>query len=221
MSIHSFDRLAVLRAQFTGLQSRHPAQWPALPRSLCLVAVGLLVMIGGGWFVWQPQFEARDQGRQKEKQLRAEFEQKIAHVQHLDSLRVQKTAVEAEVSLLEKQLPGQAEMEALLSEISRAGVARGLQFELFKPAVLRFSEHYAELPIEIRLSGSFHSLAGFVSDVASMRRIVAIDGMSFSQQQRDGNLSFTCTAHAFRYLDPSEAALHKQQAADRRQQAKK
>ncbi len=217
----SLRRLAVLRAQFSGLEGRHPAQWPPLPRSLCAVGMGLLVIVVGGWFVWQPQYDALEAGRQRESESRAEFERKVAHAQHLDSLRVQKAAVEAEVTLLETQLPGQAEMEALLSEISRAGVARGLQFELFKPAALRFGEYYAELPIEIRLSGAFHPLAGFVSDVASLPRIVTIDGLSIAQQPRDGVLSFACVAHAFRYLDPAETELHKQQAADRRKKAGK
>ncbi len=212
--------LRALCAQFSGLGGRHPAHWPSLPRSLCAAGVWLLIVVAGGWFVWQPQYEDLEAGWKKESDLRAGFEQKVSQAQHLDSLRAQKAVVEAEVALLEKQLPGQAEMEALLSEISHAGVSRGLQFELFKPAQLKFSEHYAELPIEIRLSGSFHALAGFVSDVANTARIVTIDGLSIAQQ-RDGVLSFACTAHAFRYLDPTEAASRKQQATDSHKQVRK
>lgn len=221
MKLGTLARLSAWRAQFRGLQGRHPAQWPPLPRSLCAVGLALMVVCAGGWFAWQPQYDALEQGRQHEAQLRAGFEQKVAQAQHLDSLRLQKTVVEAEVARLEKQLPGQAEMEALLSEISRAGVARGLQFELFKPAPLQFGDYYAELPIEIRLSGSFHALAGFVSDVANLPRIVTLDGLSFTQPPREGPLSFACVAHAFRYLDPAEAASHRQQAANRRKQAGK
>lgn len=220
MSAAAPTRFARWCAQFRGLAGRTPALWPPLPRALCAAGVWLLVTAAGGWFVWQPQYEALEAGRQKEAQLRANFEQKVAQAQHLDSLRVQKAAIEAEVALLEKQLPGQAEMEALLSGISRAGVARGLQFELFKPAPLRFSDHYAELPIEMRLSGGFHALAGFVSDVANMPRIVTIDGVAIVQQ-REGGLSFACVAHAFRYIDPAEAAQRRQQAAERRKQGKK
>ncbi len=220
MSAAASGRFARWRAQFHGLAGRPPALWPPLPRALCAASVWLLVTAAGGWFAWQPQHEALEDGRQKEAQLRASFEQKVAQAQHLDSLRVQKSAVEAEVTRLEKQLPAQSEMEALLSGISRAGVARGLQFELFRPAPLRFGEHYAELPIEMRLSGGFHALAGFVSDVANMPRIVTLDGVSLAQQ-REAGLSFACVAHAFRYLDPAEAALRKQQAAERRKQGKK
>ncbi len=220
MSAMGKGRLAQWHAQFHGLAGRPAALWPPLPRALCAAGVWLLVTAAGGWFVWQPQHEALEEGRQKEARLRASFEQKVAQAQHLDSLRLQKTAVEAEVALLEKQLPGQAEMEALLSGISHAGVARGLQFELFRPAPLRFGEHYAELPIEMRLSGGFHALAGFVSDVANMPRIVTIDSVAIGQQ-REAGLSFACVAHAFRYIDPAEAAQRRQQAAERRKQGKK
>ncbi len=208
------------RVQFRGLDGQHPAMWPPFPRALCAIGACLLVIAVGGWFVWQPQYEALEHGRHQEAQLRAGFEQKTAMAQHLDALRLQHAAVESEVALLEKQLPNQAEMEALLAEISRAGAARGLQFDLFKPAPLRFGEYHAELPIEIRLSGGFHALAGFVSDVANMPRIVTIDGLSLAQQ-RDGALAFACIAHAFRYLDPAEAESQRQQAAERRKQARK
>jgi type IV pilus assembly protein PilO len=201
-------KLQAWRAQFSGLDGRHPALWPPLPRTLCAAAVWLLAVAGGG-FLWRAQYDDLDQGRQQEMKLRLSFEQKVAQAQHLDRLRRQKAGVEAEVGLLEKQLPGQAEMEALLSAISQAGTARGLQFELFKPAQLKYSDHYAELPIEIRLGGDFHALAGFVSDIANMPRIVTVDGLSMTQQ-RDSTLSFSCIAHAFRYLDPTEAAQRRQ-----------
>ncbi len=220
MKGHMPARLMAIRAQFVGLSGRHPALWPTLPRSLCAIAACLLVVVAGGWLFWLPQYEELDHGRQREFQLRTDFEQKVAQAQHLDSLRVQQSAVEAEVAILGKQLPTRAEMDALLAEISRAGVARGLQFELFKPAPLRFAEHYAELPIEMRLSGGFHALAGFVSDVANMPRIVTVDGLSFSQQ-RDSVLTFSCVAHAFRYLDPAEAESQRQQTAERRPQGRK
>lgn len=221
MTPASIGRLTALRQQFSGLDGRPPALWPPWPRALCAVGVWLLVVLAGGWFLWQSQYQDLEAGRVQEASLRASFEKKVAQAQHLDSLRAQKAVVEAEVARLEKQLPGQSEMEALLAEISRVGVARGLQFELFKPAPLRFGEHYAELPIEIRLSGGFHALAGFVSDVANLSRIVTIDALSIAQQREAAPLSFACVAHAFRYLDPAEALQQRQQAAERRKQGRK
>lgn len=213
-------RMEMLRAQFAGLDSRPPGLWPPLPRALCAIALFAVVVMAAGWVVWMPQWEALDRGRDTERQLRGEFESKVAQVKNLDSLRRQKAEAQAQVGRMERQLPGKAEMDALLAEISQAGVARGLQFELFKPGQLQFGDYYAELPIEMRLSGNFHALAGFVSDVANMPRIVTLDKLAISQQ-REGSLSFDCVAHAFRYLDPAEAEQRKQQAADRRKQVKK
>ena len=212
--------LETLREQFRGLEGRHPGLWPPLPRTLCAIAMLVAVVAAGGWLIWMPQWEELDRGRDTEQRLRAEFEAKVAQAQNLDSLRKQRAEVEAQVGRLERQLPGKAEMDALLAEISQAGVARGLQFELFKPGQLQFGDYYAELPIEMRLSGNFHALASFVSDVANMPRIVTLDKIAIAQQ-REGALSFECVAHAFRYLDPSEAEQRKQQAADRKKQGKK
>lgn len=206
-----------LRTQFEGLEGRHPGLWPPLPRLLCPLLVTLLVVIVGGWLVWSTQWETLESGAESERKLRAEFERKVAQAQHLDVLRKQKAEVEAEVLQQERQLPGKADIDALLAEISQMGSIRGLQFELFKPGQLKIGEHYAELPIEIRLSGSYHALAGFVSDVANMSRIVTIDRIALTQL-REGVLAFECVAHTFRYLDTAEAEQKKQRTPERKQQ---
>lgn len=206
-----------LRTQFEGLEGRHPGLWPPLPRLLCPLLVTLLVVIVGGWLVWSTQWETLESGAESERKLRAEFERKVAQAQHLDVLRKQKAEVEAEVLQQERQLPGKADIDALLAEISQMGSVRGLQFELFKPGQLKIGEHYAELPIEIRLSGSYHALAGFVSDVANMSRIVTIDRIALTQL-REGVLAFECVAHTFRYLDTAEAEQKKQRTPERKQQ---
>lgn len=212
-------RFDALRAQFRGLEGRHPGLWPPLPRALCAIGLVVTVVGAGGWLVWLPQWEDLDRGRQTEQRLRGDFEAKVAQAQHLDSLRQQKTEIQRQVSQLERQLPGKAEMDALLTEISQAGVMRGLQFELFKPGQLQFGDYYAELPIEMRLSGNFHALAGFVSDVANLPRIVTLDGIAITQP-REGALAFACVAHAFRYLDPAEVAQRKTLADSRKKQVR-
>ncbi len=216
MSTRAFS-FNVLRAQFEGLEGRHPGLWPPLPRLLCPLLVAFLVTITGGWLVWSAQWEALDNGAESERKLRTEFERKVAQAQHLDVLRKQKTEVEAQVLQQERQLPAKAEIDALLAEISQVGAVRGLQFELFKPGQLKIGEHYAELPIEIRLSGSYHALAGFVSDVANMSRIVTIDRIALTQL-REGVLAFECVAHTFRYLDAAEAEQKKQGTPERKPQ---
>jgi len=211
----SFDDL---RAQFEGLEGRHPGLWPRLPRLLCCVMVAGLVVALGGWLVWTPQWESLAQGESNERQLGAAFEHKIAQAQHLELLRRQKAEVEAQVLRQQQQLPGKSDMDALLAEISQVGVVRGLQIELFKPGQLKLGEHYAELPIEMRVTGTFHALAGFVSDLTNMSRIVTVDHMAITQQ-RDGVLIFECVAHAFRYLDPAEAEQIRRATTDRKQRA--
>lgn len=204
-------RIEHWQGQFRGLDGRHPGLWPPLPRALCALALWVALIAAGGWLVWAPQWETLASGEQAEQQLRADFERKFAQSQHLDTLRRQKREIEALVQRLERQLPDKSEMDALLAEISQAGVVRGLQFELFKPGQPQLGEFHAELPIEIRLTGGFHSFAGFVSDVANMPRIVTIDRIAISQQ-REGQLSFDCVAHAFRYLEPAEMAQRRQAA---------
>jgi type IV pilus assembly protein PilO len=206
-----------LRAQFEGLEGRHPGLWPPLPRMLCPLLAAIMVITAGGWLVWSTQWETLESGAQAERKLRAEFERKVAQAQHLDSLRKQKTEVEAQVLQQERQLPGKADIDALLADISQMGAVRGLQFDLFKPGPLKLGEHYAELPIEIRLSGSYHALAGFVSDIANMSRIVTVDRISLTQL-REGVLAFECVAHTFRYLDAAEAEQKKQRTPERKQQ---
>ena len=216
MSTQAFS-LKTLRAQFEGLEGRHPGLWPPLPRLLCPLLAALLVIIAGAWLVWSAQWETLESGAESERKLRTEFERKVAQSQHLDILRKQKAEVEAQVLQQERHLPGKAEIDALLAEISQAGAVRGLQFELFKPGQLKIGEHYAELPIEVRLSGSYHALAGFVSDVANMSRIVTIDRIALSQL-REGVLAFECIAYTFRYLDAGEAEQKKQRTPERKQQ---
>lgn len=199
--------------QFQGLQGRHPGTWPLIPRLLCAVAVASLVIIAGGWFVWFGQWEELAEGQAEEARQKQAFVEKIRQTGHLDSLRKQKTQVLAEVTKLEQQLPGKSEMDALLSEINQAGVNRGLQFELFKPGQIRVHDYYAELPIEIKLTGHYHALAGFASDIANLKRIVTLDRLGISQS-RDGLLGFEGVVHTFRYLDKEELALQKKLAQD-------
>jgi len=126
----------------------------------------------------------------------------------LEGLRKQKIQVEHYVSALEKQLPSKAEMDALLSDISQAGLGRGLQFELFKPGAAVPKDYYAELPIDIRLNGSYHDMGAFASDVAHLSRIVTLNNLSIGAG-KDGALTLDAVAKTFRYLDPEEVASQK------------
>ena len=194
-----------VRAQFSGLDPNDPSRWPDMPRRVLLVVVALAVLLGL-WFVllsgMRTQLETE---RQRETQLRTEFSTKVAKAANLEVLRVQLEQVRTHVRQLERQLPSRAEMDALLSDINQAGVMRGLQFELFRPGQVQVRDHYAELPIAVRVSGSYHDIGQFVSDVAHLSRIVTLNNLSLAPaQNRPDVLIMDATAKTFRYLDPEE-----------------
>lgn len=214
-----FSGYAFVR-QFQGLRGRHPAAWPLVPRLLCGMAVAALVIGSGGWLVWSAQWEELALGQAEEERQKKTFIEKLSQVGHLDVLRQQKVQVQSQVEQLEQQLPGKSEMDALLSEINQAGVNRGLQFELFKPGPVRLHEYYAELPIEIKLTGNYHALAGFSSDIANLPRIVTLDRIAITQL-REGLQNFEGVIHTFRYLDKEEIALQKKLAEESKKRGKK
>ena len=205
-------RLIDWGAQFRGLHGRHPSLWPLLPRSLCALAILAAVLLAGWRLLWLSQWEELTAASAQEQHLRDDFARNAGRARDLERLRRHRDRVQAEVDMLQRWLPGRAEMDALLSEINQAGLARGLQFELFKPGKEQVFDHYAELPIDIKLSGSFHALAGFASDVANLSRIVKLDRIALTQG-RDGPLAFEGVARAFRYLDSDELAARAEQAA--------
>src|SRR5437867_3123974 len=167
-----------LAAQFRDLNGRHPGQWPIAPRLLSGLGVLLAVLTLGWFFYWSAQLEDLDQGAQLEIKLKAEYQSKIQQAVNLDGLRKQKEQVAQYVSTLEKQLPSKAEMDALLSDINQAGQGRGLQFELFKPGQVAVKDYYAELPIDIKITGNYHDVGAFTSDVANLPRIVTLNNLN-------------------------------------------
>ncbi|MDP3844589.1 MAG: type 4a pilus biogenesis protein PilO [Oxalobacteraceae bacterium] len=204
-----------LKAQFQGLDGQQPGQWPLAPRLLCGVGVLFAVLVLGWYFYWSDQIAALDAGVQQEQKLRDEYRSKIAQAMNLDSLRKQKELVGQYVATLEKQLPNKAEMDALLSDINQAGIGRGLQFELFKPGQVAVNDYYAELPINIKVVGSYHDVGAFTSDIANLPRIVTLNSMNLVAA-KDGVLSLEAIAKTFRYLDPEEVAAQRKLATDKK-----
>src|SRR5690606_28554192 len=163
---------------------------------------------------WRGQLEELDKQVRDEQQLKQEFTFKMKQAINLDVLRNQKEQVSQYVSQLEKQLPSKAEMDALLSDINQAGIGRGLQFELFKPGQATVKEYYAELPITIKITGSYHDIGQFTSDIAHLPRIVTLNDMNVSTDQKSSTLTLETTDKTFRYLDQEEInAQHAQKAA--------
>lgn len=209
-----------LADQFRGLNGRHPGMWPLAPRILCALGVTVAVVALGYFGYWSSQFEDQERLAAQETKLREEYKVKIAQAINLDELQKQRLQVDAYVEGLEKQLPSKADMDALLSDINQAGVGRGLQFELFKPGQVVLREYYAELPIDIRVSGSYHDIGSFAGDMANLSRIVTLNNMTLTTRQ-DGNLTLDAIAKTFRYLDPEEAAAQREAAAAKDKKNKK
>ena len=206
-----------LSSQFQGLKDRHPGQWPIVPRVMCALVV-MCAVIGLGWTLyWSGQLEEQEKGELQEKKLKDEYQLKIQQAVNLDALREQKKQVQVFVNSLEKQLPGKAQMEALLSDINTAGLGRGLHFEMFKPGSPAVKDYYSELPIDIKVTGTYHDIGAFTGDIANLSRIVTLNSMNLTTG-KDGVLELVAVAKTFRYLDADELAEGRKAAAEKKKQ---
>ena len=202
-------------SQFRSLNPNEPGQWPMLPKIVTWIFVAV-IMVALGWFLLlSSAHDELDAERAKEPALKADYRNKLGQAVNLAELRKQKLQVEEYVTQLEKQLPGKAEMDALLSDINQAGLGRGLQFELFKPGQVVVKDYYAELPISIRVSGRYHDIGAFAGDVANLSRIVTLHNLNIASAPKDtsGALSMEATARTYRYLDANEVEELKKVAA--------
>ena len=209
-------------SQFRGLNANEPGQWPLLPKALTFVAVALAMVVVGWFVVLSTAHDELDAEQNKEPELKTDYRAKLAQAVNLGELRKQKLQVEEYVTQLEKQLPGKAEMDALLSDINQAGLGRGLQFELFRPGQVAIKDYYAELPIAIRVSGRYHDIGSFAADIANLSRIVTIHNMGLtSGKDLAGTLSMEATARTYRYLDANELEEIRKSASAAKAGAKK
>jgi type IV pilus assembly protein PilO len=210
-------------SQFRGLNAREPGQWPALPKLVAWLAAALAIVVVGWVAVLSGAAEELQTERDREPGLKSDYRGKLAQAVNLTELRKQKLQVQEYVTQLEKQLPGKAEMDALLSDINQAGLGRGLQFELFRPGQVEIKEYYAELPITIRVTGRYHDIGSFAADVANLSRIVTLHNLNLAAPRGDtsGNLAMDATARTYRYLDTTEVEVQRKAAAARTAGAKK
>lgn len=200
-----------LLGQFRGLDPKDPSMWPALPRYSAFLAVIVLVVVGL-WFAWINSSQVELEAEQAtELKLRDDYKVKLSKAVNLDVLKKQREQVLQYVTQLEKQLPSKAEMDALLSDINQAGLGRSLQFDLFRPAQVVVRDYYAELPIALRVTGRYHDVGAFASDIANLSRIVTLNNLVLAPKP-DGSLTMDATAKTFRYLDPGEVASQRKAA---------
>jgi type IV pilus assembly protein PilO len=187
---------------------KDPGTWHAAPKSLVLVAILVAIPVAGYFADTSGQLEALDQGQAEEVKLKEQYLAKKKQAINLDLLRQQLREIHTQFDALLRQLPDKSQMDALLVDINQAGLGRGLQFELFRPGSDLVREFYAELPIQVKVTGTYHDIGAFASDVGQLSRIVTLNDVSLVAG-RDGNLTMDATARTFRYLNDDEVSAQR------------
>ncbi len=199
---------------FRNLNPKDVGAWPLAPRVAVLLSLFAAALVAGWWIVWNDQLDTLDARQRQELKLRDEFISKKKQAVNLDLYLQQLSEIDRSFGALLKQLPNKSEVESLLIEINQSGMGRGLQFELFKPGQEISKDFYAELPINVRLTGSYHDFGAFAGDIGRLSRIVTLNNISITTnpQAKDGSLVMDAVTKTFRYLDEEELAAKKKAA---------
>lgn len=191
---------------FRHLNPNDPGGWPLVPKLTALISLFLVLLLAGWWFVWSDQLSLLDQAEKEELALKDQFLLKKRQAVNLDLYTQQLAEIDRSFGALLKQLPNKSEIEALLVEVNQAGLGRGLQFELFRPGSEEVKDFYAELPVTVKINGSYHDIGAFAADIAKLPRIVTLNGISVAPMKNGDVLTLDATVKTFRYLDESEIA---------------
>jgi type IV pilus assembly protein PilO len=216
----AFNAKAIVE-DFKHLNPKDPGTWPAIPKLVALLAVLVAIPVAGYFLDTQSQIEELDRGFGEETKLKDDYLDKKKQAINLDLHRQQLREIDTQFGALLRQLPNRSQMDALLVDINQAGLGRGLQFDLFRPAGAEIQrEFYAELPIQVKVVGTYHDMGAFASDVGQLSRIVTLNDVALGTS-KDGILTMDATARTFRYLDDSEVAAQRKAAASKKGPAKK
>ena len=197
---------------FNNIDFKNAGSLP-MPVKLVLLGFMFLLLVGlGYWFLWSPQIDEFDQAQAKEQELRQVFLTKKGQAVKIDAYKQQMVDIEKTFGALLKQLPDKSQMDGLLTDINQAGLGRGLEFDLFKPGQETIAGFYAEMPIQIKIKGSYHDVGAFATDISRLSRIVTLNDMAIAplnKDTKDGPLTLEAVAKTYRYLDSSEIAAKK------------
>jgi type IV pilus assembly protein PilO len=197
---------------FDNIDLKNAGNLPVPVKAVILGVLFVILVAAGYWFFWAPTLEKLNQEKAKELELREVFMTKKKQAVKLDEYKRQMVEIERIFGALLKQLPDKSQMDGLLTDINQAGLARGLEFELFKPSQETISEFYAEMPISIKIVGNYHDLGDFAADISRLSRIVTLNDLKIASQtkdSKDGKLVMEAIAKTYRYLDASEIASKK------------
>jgi type IV pilus assembly protein PilO len=197
------------------LDTKQPGNWPWPIKIGAFFIIFVLIQVAAWFLLWQAQTEEIERGRAEVTKLKDVFIEKKKLAVNLEAYKQQRAEIEQAFGALLKQLPNKSEMDALLIDINQAGLGRGLAFELFKPASQEnFTEFYAELPVNIKVTGQYHDLGAFASDVAKMPRIVLLTDLKLDPP-KEGVLTMEAIAKTYRYLDEEEVNKQRKTAKDK------
>ncbi len=204
-----------LLEQFRNLNPKDPGVWPPLPKAILLFALFIGILIGAYSLDWSDQLDQLEAGHNQETKLKDEYRVKKQLATNLDLYRQQLREIDSSFGALLKQLPNRSQMDALLVDINQAGLGRGLQFDLFKPAPQETRrDFYAELPIQLKVNGHYHDIGAFASDIGGLSRIVTLNDIALVAG-KDGALTMDAVAKTFRYLDEEEVAAQRRAVAQK------
>lgn len=207
--------------QFKGLNPKEPGSWPIGPKISSLVLVLMTVLAGAYYFDTDPQLQVLEQGEMREVQLKEEYVSKFGRAVNLELYKQQLKDVDVAFGNLLKQLPDKSKMESLITDVNQSGISQGLQFELFKPAPQEtLNEFYAELPISIKVTGTYHQIAKFTSEIGQLSRIVTLNDVAITIGA-NGIMQMETTAKTFRYLSDAELTARQEQINAKKKAEKK
>jgi type IV pilus assembly protein PilO len=204
---------------FNNIDFNNAGSLPAPVKAVLLTSIFVIILALGYYFLWTDAFAALDTAKAKEEELRKTFLDKQAQAVNLAGYKQQMVEIEKTFGALLKQLPDKSQMDGLLTDINQAGLGRGLEFELFKPGQETQAEFYAEMPISIKVLGTYHDLGAFATDISKLSRIVTLNDISVStgkeakSNSADAILVMEATARTYRYLDADEIAFKKKSDA--------
>src|SRR5256714_9671971 len=198
--------------EFKRTNWQQPGTWHDAPRLLVLLAMVVGIPVAAFFADTQSQIDELEAGHDQETKLKEEYLGKKKQAVNLDLHRQQLREIDTQFGTLLRQLPNRSQMDALLVDINQAGLGRGLQFDLFRPAPAEITrEFYAERPITVKVVGSYHDMGAFASDVGQLPRIVTLNDVTITAG-KDNQLTMDATARTFRYLDAEELAAQRQAA---------
>src|SRR3954468_9800656 len=199
--------------EFKRTNWQDPGTWHVAPKLVVLAAILIGLPVAGFFADTQGQIDELERGAAEETKLKDDYLDKKKQAVNLDLHRQQLREIDTQFGALLRQLPNRSQMDALLVDINQAGLGRGLQFELFRPAGAENArEFYAELPITVKVMGNYHDMGAFASDVGQLSRIVTLNDVSIATSP-GGVLTMDATARTFRYLDDDEVSAQRKTAS--------